>query len=130
MEQLEERAKKLKRQNLTWNTLEFIIQWGIPGISGIGIGIGIPAIFIDEPAQIDKIFLFVGLLSFLFQCIFGLSTISFLDRKKTELSERQVELQKQIESAKKVHLQLDSYRDAMLFDQCDEYWKLLDQLNI
>ena len=129
MQQLEARAKKLKHQNSIWNTWEFIFQWAIPGISGLGIGMGISALAIDEPTQIDKVFLLIGLFGLLFQCFFGISTLSFIDRKKIELSKEQVELQKQIESAKKIHLQLDSYRDAMLFDQCDKYWKLLDQLN-
>lgn len=129
MQQLKIKAKKLKRQNSIWNILEFISQWGISGISGIGIGIGISAIAIDKITRIDEILFFIGFFGLLFQCFFGISVISFITRKKAELSKKQMELQKQIESVREVHLQLDGYRDAMLFDQCDEYWKLLDKLN-
>lgn len=130
MQHLEAEAKKLKHQNSIWNTLEFLCQWGIPSMTGIGIGIGISMIAIDKPTRIDAIFLSIGFFGLLFQFLFGFSAISLITHKKTELSKKQVELQKQIESAKKIHLQLDEHRDAMLFDQCDKYWKLLDKLNI
>ena len=62
--------------------------------------------------------------------ILGFSAISYIDHKKTELLCQENELQKQIELVNKIHLQLDSYRDAMLFDECDKYWELLNKLAI
>lgn len=128
MQHLEAKAKNFKTQNLILNTLEFIWQWGVPGISGLGIGMGCSAIAINKPTQIDLVFLLIGFFGLLFHAFSGFPAISFITRKKTELSKKEMELQKQIDSAKKIYLQLDGHRDAMLFDQCDEYWKLLDKL--
>ena len=66
MNQLEARAIKIKRFRSIWSTLNFISSWVIPGISGIGIGIGIPAIY-DQPNQIEAAFLVTGLVSLLYQ---------------------------------------------------------------
>ena len=66
MKQLEARATKIERKRLIWNTSNSISSWVIPGISGIGIGIGIPAIY-DQPNQIEAAFLVTGLVSLLYQ---------------------------------------------------------------
>lgn len=128
MQHLEAKAKKFKHENSIWNTAEFIWQWGIPGMSGIGTGVGYGAIAADKHTQIGLAFLSIGLFSLVFQVFLGFWGISFITRKKTELSKQEKELQKQIDSAKEIHLQLDNYRDAMLFDQCNKYWDLLDKL--
>ncbi len=127
MKQLKARARKLKHRRSIWNVLEFTSAWVIPGITGIGIGTGMSIIY-DKPTQIQTTFLVTGLVGLLYQVILGLPAISFIDRKKTELLCQENELQKQMESVKEIHLQLDSYRDAMLFDQCNKYWELLNKL--
>lgn len=113
--------KSLKKQKLLWETIKNLNYWGVSIATGLSFGWNV----LEDP----RWFLVLSLgISYYFTL--GIAIGKKTDNKLTAIreEERQLILEQNLQA--EVHNRLDSYRDKLIFDQDDTYWKILEELDI
>ena len=113
--------KSLKQQKLLWKTINNLNYWGISIASGLTFGWNV---------EKDPRWILILLLGILHHLTLGIAIGKKTDNKLTAIreEERQLILEQNLQA--EIHNRLDSYRDKLIFDQDDTYWKILEELDM
>ena len=113
--------KSLKKQKLLWKTINNLNYWGVSIATGLSFGWNV----LEDP----RWFLVLSLgISYYFTL--GIAIGKKIDNKLTAIREEERQLILEHNLQAEIHNRLDSYRDKLIFDQDDTYWKILEELDM